>query len=66
METKQKGWVITAKDGKLIFEASFSRTRRGAIDAYMSFWDFPKKWIGHKARGLKCVKALRTIEIIEQ
>ena len=61
---KKTGWVIVSNNGAFILEHTYAKLRKNAIASFE--WRRGMTWQSLKRRGYKCVKALRTIEIIEQ
>lgn len=61
-QTETQGWVIIS-GGDFICEFTFSRLRSEAINKWVTLWTKPSTWSGHKKRGVKCVKATKTISI---
>lgn len=64
MVSKQQGWVILSKDGNTIFSFTFSLTRKDAQRKYTQLWIKPSNWKGHYRKGIRCVKATKSISLI--
>ena len=67
MRTTENGWVIINTTwNNNIYEFTYSRTRTEAIEKWCEIWTRPSTWSGHYKKGFRCVKATRTIELINQ
>lgn len=67
MKNKQidKGWVVASENGTFILTYTFQRTRKDAIEKWMSIWDKDRRsWRKFKREGYKCVKASQTTELV--
>lgn len=65
-ESKSNGWVILSEDKKIIYDFTFSSTRTQAQKNYSRLWDIPKNWKGHYQNGVRCIKATRTILLLNK
>lgn len=61
MKVKSQGWVILSADKKTIYEFTFCQVRTDAQRKWTRLWTRPDNWKSHYNRGVRCVKAERTI-----
>lgn len=63
-ESKTEGWVILSRDGKVIYEYTFSLLRTDAIKKWVELWSRPNNWKAHYYQGNRCVRAIMEVKIL--
>lgn len=64
MTNKTEGWIVLSEDGNIMYDFSFSLTRKDAQRKYTRLWSKPN-WKAHYRKGIRCVKATRAISLID-